>query len=986
MFFLTWIFAILPVVCNSLAAQPVKDHVEFGCYPFKKLGKKEGLSQVWVTAMVTDARDRMWVGTNHGLNWFDGKRFNPVYSVPGDTTSLSNNFITCLASAGSHHLWVGTQDGLNLFDTRTFTCHRVGLDTTAKLRTVSAIIPLDSARCLVNWNRQISVVTTTGMVIADYRVKKYQNARLYQSLDGDVFFRQDHNHWRVRVSDSSLVLEAPEKVHPTYRVVSDGLKVTDNQLFYPGANGIDSLSLSVRLRTSSISRDTAGTLWFATSQGLLAIQYEPGSRPGLKYYMQCAKNLPPEENNFNQVYADHSGLIWTVNTNNGLRVLTPMGRGIRQYGLAQLNGATQVWGIDDRYGHVLLATNKGVLSKATPCDSFQLFFTPNHNREERVTTVYLDSTGACWYNNNSGLGYRDDKGMQVFFVLPESLRVNLDAHIAFRVLDISTGESVILSSNGLLTPGANRTLGYWLDPDKYPFVRHYTMNAAESEGHMWFTTNKALVDFDINTGTYKEYSPQSHPELWRNKGLPAGVVPFGPDSCMVYYINSPPLWLSGEPVQVSFSETTFYEHLYWKDYLIFLHGNGVSFYRPLSGTVQYVPIPGHGDLTELNQGCMALNGNKLWVGGMKGLLEINIPVCLKSGIPGTIQLSTLSVNYTPRSFINYASNGVLQFPSETRAISFQVGVNNHFFLSGIQYRYKLVPQDSRWIQLSNPDQPITYTNLPPGKYQLFVEASAGGKTSEQVFDMVRESALWETLWFRGVLVLLAAVLLAWAVRWYLRLKFKREQLQWEAEQKLRLEKEQISRELHDHIGAHLAYIASSVDHLSITQSQSPNRKWKQDLLEIGRFTRETLKQLRQTVHVLQGKNASVEQLHGFIQLQVQQLQSVGRQTSYTCDVDGVLPLYPATFRQVQAMVMEIISNILKHAGACAVDIRMTGDAHGEIELCIRDHGKGFDVSRSADCGNGLKNLHYRSNEINGRLLVRSAPGEGTEIRCFFPLT
>jgi ligand-binding sensor domain-containing protein/serine phosphatase RsbU (regulator of sigma subunit) len=76
-----------------------------------------GLSQSVVTSILQDSLGFLWVGTNEGLNKYDGYTFEQFRYQP-DTISLSSNAIRCLAEGRDGVIWVGTDFGLNKLDRR----------------------------------------------------------------------------------------------------------------------------------------------------------------------------------------------------------------------------------------------------------------------------------------------------------------------------------------------------------------------------------------------------------------------------------------------------------------------------------------------------------------------------------------------------------------------------------------------------------------------------------------------------------------------------------------------------------------------------------------------------------------------------------------------------------------------------------------------------------------------------------------------------
>ncbi|MCU0611574.1 MAG: hypothetical protein MUE60_07275, partial [Candidatus Eisenbacteria bacterium] len=102
---------------------------------FDAIGLERGLSQSTAQCVLMDSRGLLWVGTQAGLNLYDGAHVSIFRCDPADSTSLSNDDVISLCEDSTGAIWVGTRYGLNRFDTRTasfrrFLCesdHRGGL-------------------------------------------------------------------------------------------------------------------------------------------------------------------------------------------------------------------------------------------------------------------------------------------------------------------------------------------------------------------------------------------------------------------------------------------------------------------------------------------------------------------------------------------------------------------------------------------------------------------------------------------------------------------------------------------------------------------------------------------------------------------------------------------------------------------------------------------------------------------------------------------
>ena len=94
--------------------------------------RAEGLSSNFVHCLDTDHLGFLWVGTQNGLNRFDGYRFTTFKNDPSNQRSLSGNHITKIFKDQQDRLWIGTTRGLNLLDTTNGTFQRIFLDTISR--------------------------------------------------------------------------------------------------------------------------------------------------------------------------------------------------------------------------------------------------------------------------------------------------------------------------------------------------------------------------------------------------------------------------------------------------------------------------------------------------------------------------------------------------------------------------------------------------------------------------------------------------------------------------------------------------------------------------------------------------------------------------------------------------------------------------------------------------------------------------------------
>lgn len=84
-------------------------------YYFTHINGEDGLSQSHVKSILQDSRGFMWLGTQNGLNRYDGTSMK-VLHCHDPKTGKSNSVISALFEHPDGQLWVGTGNGIYLYN------------------------------------------------------------------------------------------------------------------------------------------------------------------------------------------------------------------------------------------------------------------------------------------------------------------------------------------------------------------------------------------------------------------------------------------------------------------------------------------------------------------------------------------------------------------------------------------------------------------------------------------------------------------------------------------------------------------------------------------------------------------------------------------------------------------------------------------------------------------------------------------------------
>ena len=83
---------------------------------FQHLTNADGLSQSEAYTILEDSRGFMWIGTQDGLNKYDGYNATIFNTNKNNPNSIPNNTIRSLKEDRFGNIWIGTDDGLCVYD------------------------------------------------------------------------------------------------------------------------------------------------------------------------------------------------------------------------------------------------------------------------------------------------------------------------------------------------------------------------------------------------------------------------------------------------------------------------------------------------------------------------------------------------------------------------------------------------------------------------------------------------------------------------------------------------------------------------------------------------------------------------------------------------------------------------------------------------------------------------------------------------------
>ncbi len=201
------------------------------------------------------------------------------------------------------------------------------------------------------------------------------------------------------------------------------------------------------------------------------------------------------------------------------------------------------------------------------------------------------------------------------------------------------------------------------------------------------------------------------------------------------------------------------------------------------------------------------------------------------------------------------------------------------------------------------------------------------------------------------------------------------------------ERRRIAADLHDHVGQSLALARIQI--ISVLKLASDPKQTAM-LDEISDSLRQTVQETRELIYDLSppqlneiGLSAAIS---GWLEKQVEKRYGL----KVECIVSGSEePVDDDTRAILFRSVRELVTNVIKHARATRVNIRVNQN-NDRIKVIVRDDGAGFDanaISQSIidEYGFGLFSIKERMADLDGSLEIISEPGQGTEAIMTVPL-
>ncbi len=797
-----------------------------GALRFESLGLEDGLSQSTVLALLQDQFGFLWIGTEDGLNRYNGYAFKVFRPDLNNPDSISDRWITSLFEDSQGYLWIGTrQGGLNRYDPATgkFTFYLHSADDPGSISSnyVTAIVE--------NKKGELWVGTNYGLNLLDRQTGKFQRfnsdpdlpttissnliSALYEDSRGILWIGTDDgrlNRFNSATKNFISYVYDP-KNYPTVKGKSIKSILEDHngdlwiasfdglQQFIPSESSFTTYKHAKTQPSSLISNtilslymDHSGTLWIGTNEGL--DRFNPKTSSFVHYRNDPSDRTSLSNNIILSIQEDRGGVLWIGTFGGGLNKFNKGQRKFAYYhhepGNPNSLSANHVFPIfSDTSGHIWIGTYGGGLNRFNP--RLGLFTHYMHDPgnplslpSNDIYSVYVDETGTLWVGTAEALSRRN----------PSSANFTHYTNNPANPASLAGGpvQVIFRDSKGLLWVGTANGLDL-LDPSTGKFT-HYQNNLTnpqtissnaitaiyeDRDGVLWVGTfDNGLNRFNRDSGTFVRYE--------RNREDPQSL---SDDSVTAIYQDQERiLWVAtaGGGLNRYQPETNTFKHYTEKDGLpnnviygilededgqLWLSTNyGLSRFDPEKETFRNYTDSDGLQSNEFNMGAYAKGfDGKMYFGGIDGLNSFLPSEVKDNTYAPPVVLTSFTPGGQPDAALPQAevlNQVTLAWPDNNFA--FEITSLSFAEPGRNQFAYKLEGFDKDWNYVGA-SREGRYTNLAGGDYTLrFMGTNNDGVWSEsdQTVQITVVPPFWETWAFRIsiTVTVLALGLLAYSLR------------------------------------------------------------------------------------------------------------------------------------------------------------------------------------------------------------------------------
>ncbi len=783
---------------NKVLAVSAKDKLNVELFTINN-----GLSQTRVNALLLDSSGFLWIGTQDGLNRYDGYSFKVFRHQPLDSTSISNNYINSLTQDSKGNIWVATNNGLNCYD--------------------------PSNDCFIRYfNNKIDPASiSNNQVFYVYADSKgyiwVKTLETLERFDPDTRKFTHFKHFSDTlnfVSGSSYFSILEDNQGFIWVGTKDGLNrfnpVTETFKRYAHEEG-NKISLS-NDKIKSIFQDNNGIIWVGTDDGLN--RFNRSTESFTSFYVNSRDGQLNDA--INVITQDKNGFLW-IGTNEGFYEFSKTNLSFDKYtalpfrnGLLSLTFVSSI--IHDRSDIFWVGCLQGLIKIDLKGKKFRLYRRDSWGKPDFSSNIigalYTENGENIWIGTwGSGLDIYDRKTGRVQHYNTESSnpgsRLSANTiHVIFRdsqdVIWVGTNSGVnvydrkngkfsllcdlypaiscgIFRDNRVFSITEDTAKNIWFGSShglhlfrrkQHDLISYYQLGFNNSsqplevvyavmegvDGFLWLGTNQGIIKFNPQTGSFKVFKKS---QRFDANGLSSNSVYYlfqdhkkriwaGTDAGLNEMLNDNGVFRvytesDGLPNNLIYNIFEDHTGKLWMS-----TNRGISRFDPESEKFTNYDLEDGLQSYEYNLGAgFQSQSGEMFFGGIDGFNSF-YPDSLSKNIfvPPVVITKLLITDEKGEKELNGTNLKKIVLPYTTKLLTIDFAALDFTYPEKNKYAYMLSSKDlqSGWVELNNRHY-ASFSNLPPGEYLFKVKGSNNDNVWNNTgtsLTIIIEAPFWRT--------------------------------------------------------------------------------------------------------------------------------------------------------------------------------------------------------------------------------------------------
>ena len=448
-------------------------------FNFKNITIEDGLSQSTVETIYQDSKGYIWIGTNDGLDRYNGYEFKHYKHDKYDKNSIANNYIVDIIEDKNGYIWVSTIGGLS----------RINPDKDE----IKNYYSKEDSGNLSNSNLWQLLCTKDNRLIAS-------------TIDGlNVYDKNKDKFTRILYKEGELpsqyIYSLEEDINGHIWVGTDnGLVELDKDLnivkSYQDAIGDSDVY--------NVYDDSKGNIWVCTlDNGLFKINLDDKS---VENYKNNNSKISIPSNNVRDIISDSEGKLW-IATDKGLCTFDYEREEFITYNKKSYQSNSLIDDeifclLKDSSGLIWIGTYSGI-SRFNPNSNFTHFkldpYEDNSISGNVIHGIYEDDDKTLWIGTNES-GVNIINGESIKHLNKENSNIvsdlieDITGFKNYIFIGTNEGLSVLVKND---KTAKNYTITNYTTKDGLPSNKIRSL-FIDSKGYLWIGTNKGLAILDTN--------------------------------------------------------------------------------------------------------------------------------------------------------------------------------------------------------------------------------------------------------------------------------------------------------------------------------------------------------------------------------------------------------------------------------------------------------------------------------------------------------